>query len=29
LPSAAKKDMADYLVKFEKQFTLTPQRMRM
>ncbi|GAA6002926.1 uncharacterized protein JCM10292_001377 [Rhodotorula paludigena] len=29
LPSAAKKDMADYLVKLEKQFTLTPQRMRM
>lgn len=29
LPSAAKKDMADYLVKLEKQFTITPQRMRM
>lgn len=28
-PSAAKRDMADYLVKLEKQFTLTPQRMRM
>ncbi|BGP25508.1 hexokinase [Rhodotorula toruloides] len=29
LPSAAKKDMANYLVRLEKQFTLTPQRMRM
>ncbi|GAA5933728.1 hypothetical protein JCM1841_002810 [Sporobolomyces salmonicolor] len=29
LPSAAKKDMADYLVKLEHQFTVTPQRMRM
>ncbi|GAA6018246.1 hypothetical protein JCM10207_002882 [Rhodosporidiobolus poonsookiae] len=28
-PSASKKEMADYLVKFEHMFTVTPQRMRM
>lgn len=28
-PGATKKDMADYLVKFEHMFTVTPQRMRM